>query len=136
MPCLEITMPKVDTQIKAKLAGELTGAFDKATNRSIREVCAEEPEIFEGWASHDLEELYSTFGMGGALSREGVRTAAERINRKRTVIQQLQIVLETHLGEVAEGLIGNLFAMVQAEQSELAQPTADSIGPPHSDERE
>ena len=31
MPCLEITMPKTETQIKAKLAQELTKAFDQST---------------------------------------------------------------------------------------------------------
>jgi hypothetical protein len=59
-----------------------------------------------------LDEPYSAFGVGGALTRAGVATAATELNRKREVVRRLQIVLETHLSEVAARTIDVLYDLV------------------------
>ena len=86
--------------------------FDRATNKEISEVHNEFPELFSGWADEDWDELYSTFGEGGALNSEGVVEFAQQINLKRDTLHKLQVVLETDLCPVAVNLIETLYRMV------------------------
>jgi transcriptional regulator with XRE-family HTH domain len=88
-------------------------AFDRATNPEVDAVARERPALFQGWCTDDWDELYSTFGTGGALNRQGVFIAAEGINRKRETVRRLHLVLDTHLRVVAEQLIDTLYRMVR-----------------------
>lgn len=106
-------------------------AFDRVTNPAVAVVAADQPGLFEGWTADDWGELYSTFGVGGELTPEGVVATAEAINRKREVVQQLQVVLETHLGEVAANMIGTLYAMVEVAPS-ARNPAGTRNGGPAS----
>jgi hypothetical protein len=87
--------------------------FDRRTNTEVDAVRRDLPELFANWAPADWDELYSEFGTGGRLSREGVVVAAQRMNRKRETVEQLHVVLETHLHEVAVNMIETLYRMVQ-----------------------
>lgn len=91
--------------------------FDRATNPEVDAVAAERPNLFRNWSPADWDELYSTFGAGGALNRPGVVAAAESINRKRETVRRLHLVLETHLRTVAEELIDSLYRMVRPESN-------------------
>ncbi|MBW3543758.1 MAG: helix-turn-helix domain-containing protein [Planctomycetes bacterium] len=86
--------------------------FDRRTNPCVREVAGERPELFDGWGREDWDELYSSFGVGGRLSPAGVETAAISINRRRETVHRLQVVLETHLADVAAGLVEKLYELV------------------------
>ena len=101
-------------------------AFDRATNPAVAAVAAEHPELFAGWTGDEWSELYSTFGVGGELTPEGVVATAEAMNRKRQVVRQLQVVLETHLAEVAANMIAALYAMVRVSPSPPDGPETDS----------
>jgi transcriptional regulator with XRE-family HTH domain len=89
--------------------------FDRSTNQAIRQVHEEHPELFTGWTDREWEELYSTFGVGGALNEDGVITNARQINESRRTRRQLDVVLETHLREVASRMIECLYRMVVPE---------------------
>ncbi len=91
--------------------------FDRQTNPQVDLVARERPGLFTGWDESDWDELYSTFGTGGALTREGVIAAAEGINRRRETIRRLQIVLDTHLRVVAEELVDTLYRMVRPQSN-------------------
>jgi len=91
-----------------------SAAFDRATNPAVAEVARERPEVFDGWTADDWEEINSQFGVGGQLTPLGALKAAEAINDKRETIRQLQVVLETHLRDVARGVIETFYRMVQA----------------------
>ena len=97
--------------------------FDRSTNHFVDTVYEECPNLFSGWSHSDWDELYSTFGTGGQLTPEGVTQTALRINRKREVIHRLNVLLETHLRDVAVGLIDTLYEMVTA-----ANRSARTIG--------
>lgn len=100
-----------------------TGAehrFDRLTNPLVDEVRREHPEMFAGWNQADWEELYSVFGTGGRLTEEGVAETAEQMNRRRETVRRLQIIMETHLADVAERLVETLFEMTRP-QSNLAE---------------
>jgi len=90
--------------------------FDRSTNCVVTEVYQESPELFAGWTDDEWDELYSTFGTGGPLTAEGVADATNRMNQKRETVRKLQIVLDTHLGDVAAKLIATLYQMVRPQR--------------------
>ena len=49
------------------------------------------------------------------IPEQGALEIAQKINRKRETVHQLQVILETHHADVAAGLIANLYQLVQAE---------------------
>ena len=121
-----------------------SSAFDRATNPEVDAVARERPQLFAHWDEADWDELYSSFGTGGALSSSGVVTAAESINRKRETVRRLHIVLETHLRVVAEELVDTLYRMVrpqsnlasgEALRSLLAESTRGAVAETHHSER-
>ncbi len=93
--------------------------YDRATNPLIAEVVAESPELFLGWSQSEWDQLYSLHGVGGALRAEGIREAAVQIQRQREILGRLQVVLETHLGELAGELIDAMFRLVQVAPLDL-----------------
>jgi transcriptional regulator with XRE-family HTH domain len=102
-------------------------AFDKRTNPAVSEVATESPRLFSGWGTDDWDELYSTFGHGGGLNSEGVREAARQINRRREIIQQTKVLLETHLAEVTQRLIDTLYRMVRPIGNVEANPQLEAL---------
>lgn len=97
---------------------EIRRRFDRETNPAVAVVAAENPQLFIDWREDEWDELYSQFATGGALTEEGVRTLAEDINRNRETVQQLRILLNTHLGHVAAEMVGTLYRMVSVEPAE------------------
>jgi len=89
--------------------------FDRSTNHEIQAIREERPELFDRWTDREWDELYSTFGVGGALSPEGVISQAEKINQARETQRQLNVLLETHLKDVATHLVESLYRMVVPE---------------------
>jgi transcriptional regulator with XRE-family HTH domain len=83
--------------------------FNSVTNSSVSDVYEESPGLFSNWTALEWDELSSTFGTGGALTRAGVIATANQINEKRETIQRLHILLDTHLRELSINLIDNLF---------------------------
>ena len=86
--------------------------FDSLTNAAVAEALDSAPVLSGRWNQEQWDELYSTFGVGGALTPDGARLAAEAINRKDAVVRKLQVILETHLADVAETLVDSLYGMV------------------------
>jgi transcriptional regulator with XRE-family HTH domain len=94
---------------------EGSNRFNRRTNQEVQAVHDEHPDLFQQWTDREWEELYSTFGVGGALSPEGVLESAGEINQARETRRQLNIVLETHLKEVATQMVESLYRMVVPE---------------------
>lgn len=99
-------------------------AFDRATNPAVADVARERPEVFQNWSPDDWEEINSQFGVGGQLTPLGALKAAEAINEKRETMRQLQIVLDTHLRDVAREVIETFYRMVQATSATAASTAA------------
>ena len=79
--------------------------FDRATNPLVAEVLESRPELFQNWTEADFDELHSRFGAGGPLTRDGVLESVRRMNRKREIIDKLNLLLETGEAEVLGGII-------------------------------
>jgi transcriptional regulator with XRE-family HTH domain len=100
--------------------------FDRLTNPFVDVVARQSPELFAGFTAEDWDELYSTFGVGGALTEEGVFQTAARIARKRETLRRVSILLETHLAEPTAALVNSLFQLIEV-------PTADAASAPPLD---
>ena len=103
----------------------LASEFNRVTNDSVQDVCRDHPSLFEGWTDEEWDELYSTFGVGGALNEQGILQQAEAINRKRETLYQVHVLLETHLAEAARGVIESLYRAVECEQLQDQSSVSD-----------
>jgi transcriptional regulator with XRE-family HTH domain len=114
----EFDAPALDSKVQTRSDRR----FDRKTNPLVDVVRRNAPELFFGWNEADFDELFSVFGTGGGLTEEGVTKAAIQMNRRRETLWRLQIVMETHLAEVAEGLVKTLFEMTRPQGSLAETP--------------
>jgi transcriptional regulator with XRE-family HTH domain len=105
-------------QDTARLAHRL---FDRQTNPLVDEVIAERPELFHDWSEADFDDLYSRFGTGGALTRQGAAIAAEQINRTREIQTKVAVLLETHEGELLAEFVELLYRRVAIVPSDASK---------------
>jgi len=90
--------------------------FDRATNPAvgsvIENVVAANGTLFDAWSPTDFDELYSQFGAGGPLNEEGVVTAAEAINAKRSLLRKVCVILESSESELLADFVKLLYRRV------------------------
>lgn len=94
-------------------------SFDRQTNPLVDEVIAERPELFRGWRAADFDELYSHFGTGGALTREGTVATADRMNRKRKLQSKVALIFETHEADLLEQFVELLYKRVAIDPDDF-----------------
>lgn len=87
-------------------------AFDAATNPVVQQVVGAEPALFEGWSPDDFAELNSRFGVGGALTAEGVAHEASLLNRRNQLIDRARVVLASRDAPLLESMIELLYERV------------------------
>ena len=95
--------------------------FDQETNPLVGEVVEAHSGLFEGWTAADFDELHSRFGSGGALTHDGVVTAAEEMNLRRALHEKLAVLLESSHKELAQKMIELLY-----DQANLAGQVPDN----------
>ena len=83
--------------------------FDRRTNPVVDEVVEERQELFHGWTEAEFDDLYSRFGCGGPLTRDGTIAVASAINRRRAVQQQVALLLETSEADLLIGVVDLLY---------------------------
>ncbi|MDX1963282.1 MAG: helix-turn-helix transcriptional regulator [Pirellulales bacterium] len=86
--------------------------FDRRSNPVVEEVVGARPDLFANWTEGDFDNLYSRFGAGGALTREGTLAAAAAINRQRGILDQVALILETREADVLIPLVRILYQRV------------------------
>ncbi len=99
--------------------------LNRQTNPLVEDVIAEQPDLFGEWTEADFDDLYSRFGTGGALTREGAAAAAEQINRTREIQTKVAVLLETHEGALLAEFVELLYRRV-AVVTGGGQPSAFS----------
>jgi transcriptional regulator with XRE-family HTH domain len=100
--------------------------FDHATNPMVAEVLESQPVLIQYWSEADFDELHSRFGAGGALTRDGVLQSVRRMNRKREVIDKLNLLFETGEANTVEGIIDLLYEKITAPNGEPPNDTDKS----------
>ena len=86
--------------------------FDQATNPAVALAAEAFAERFQHLTAAERDQLVSQFGVGGALTSEGVLKSLERMEADRKTMAQLQIVLQTHLRDAARQVIDGLYRTV------------------------
>lgn len=98
-------------------AGSIAAAgFDEATNPVVSEVIENHAPLFEGWSAGDFAELHSRFGHGGELSERGTVEVAHQMNRRREVLAQARVVLESSDRELLEEFVKMLYERIQVKE--------------------
>jgi len=83
--------------------------FDRRTNPLVDEVVEVQHELFHGWTEAEFDDLYSRFGHGGPLTRDGAIAVAQAINRRRAVQRQVALLLETSEADLLTSFIDLLY---------------------------
>lgn len=92
--------------------GMTAAAFDAATNPLVAEVTEARPQLFDGWSADDFQQLTSRFGVGGAMTAEGVVAEAKSLNAKRALVDRARVVLESKDAPLLASLIDLLYERV------------------------
>jgi transcriptional regulator with XRE-family HTH domain len=92
--------------------------FARQTNPLVEEVVREMPEQFSGWTAADFAELYSRFGTGGALTRQGVLQAAAQMNRAREIYKKMAVLLESSRAELIAKIVELLYQEIVPRPAE------------------
>jgi transcriptional regulator with XRE-family HTH domain len=87
-------------------------AFDRATNPAVAEVVARHPKLFAHWTAAELDELYSRVAVGGELTEAGAVAAAQAMNRRRELLKQASVILESAEGELLREFVTLLYRRV------------------------
>ncbi len=98
--------------------------FDRETNPLVSEVVEAHRGLFDRWTTGDFDELHSRFGTGGALTHDGVITAAEEMNLRRALHEKLAVLLESSHKDLAQKMIELLY-----DQAILSSQGPDGVTP-------
>lgn len=82
---------------------------DQQANPVVDRLRKDKPSLFRGFTPADWQELYSTFGNGGALTETGVEQIAERIKWKRGVMTKVVVILESGHADTFAGIVDSMF---------------------------
>jgi len=87
---------------------EEAARFDRRANPAAAQIVRRHPELFAGWAPGDFEEYFSRVGVGGELTEAGALAYAAATNRRRELLTQVAVILESveseHLSEIVDML--------------------------------
>jgi transcriptional regulator with XRE-family HTH domain len=93
--------------------------FDRQTNPVVTEIVESQPHLVDGWTEAEFDELYSRFGLGGALTAEGTLETVERMNRNRNLIRKVLVLLETDESQFLCDMIELLYEKVLVTDSSV-----------------
>lgn len=86
--------------------------FDRVSNPHLENVVGTHPEVFADWTNAEFVELASRVGTGGQLTESGALAAARAMNKKRTVMNQVAVIFETHERELLADLVEIIYRRV------------------------
>lgn len=78
-------------------------------NPEVEHVKRSHPKLFRHWKPRDWEELYSTFGHGGALTEEAVIARANHINGTRAIRRKIEVILKSDQAETLALVVDGLY---------------------------
>lgn len=89
-------------------------AFDRQSNPAVARIIHEQPHLFAAWTPADFDELFSRVAVGGELTEEGALAAAVAFNRRRELMKQVAIILETPEADLLREFIALLYRRATA----------------------
>jgi transcriptional regulator with XRE-family HTH domain len=91
---------------------EASAAFDRAANPAVAQVIESHPQLFAHWTPAEFEELFSRVAVGGELTEHGAVTAAQAMNRRRELMKQVAIILESGEADLLREFVALLYRRV------------------------
>ena len=95
---------------------EASAAFDRAANPAVARVIDRHPQLFADWTHAEFEELFSRVAIGGELTEHGAVAAAQAMNRRRELLKQVAVILESGEAEHLREFIAMLYRRVTSLQ--------------------
>jgi DNA-binding XRE family transcriptional regulator len=87
--------------------------YELATQPELRAWLERNPERAQRLSPAELDELLSLQGTGGPLTSFGVEHFVEQLERRRRLVEQVQVIAGTEYLDVLEKLVGLLYEKVQ-----------------------
>jgi transcriptional regulator with XRE-family HTH domain len=87
-------------------------AFDRAANPAVAHVISSHPQLFDHWTPADFDELFSRVAVGGELTEHGAVQAAQMMNRRRELMKQVAVILESGEADILRDFIAMLYRRV------------------------
>jgi transcriptional regulator with XRE-family HTH domain len=116
------------------LASSESATFDRGTNPAVAAARAADPQRL---SEAEWADLAATFGVGGALTAEGVEQLAARSAEDAEILHRLRVVLQTHLREPARRVVDALYQSVQVLPELISPPqspqNSESVQPDQAD---
>lgn len=92
-------------------------AFDRATNPAAAEVVAKHASQFARWTPAEFDELFSRVAVGGELTEEGALAAAQLMNRRRELMTEVAVILESGEAELLREFVAILYRRITVAPS-------------------
>lgn len=104
----------VDVEEFSKPPGRGPLIFDRCTNPIVRDILeAHWDEEFSFWPDEEIEELFSRFATGGALTEEGTLAIVRFMNERREYLAKAKVVFEGQFADILKDLIDSLYSKTQ-----------------------
>lgn len=94
----------------AELQEQTVDPYEAASQPELRDWLQRNPDRL---SPREIDELYSLQGTGGPLTPEGLDHFAERIERRRRIVEQVEAIAGTEQLDVLEKLVADLYRQVQ-----------------------
>ena len=87
--------------------------YDLATQPQVKQWLENEANEAARYSQDEIGELLSMQGTGGPLTAEGLQAALRLLDRKRRLVERVQIIAGTEHLSLLEGIVDVLFERVQ-----------------------
>lgn len=110
---LERLLPRMHAQAQPEADATRRRLYDEATQPELTAWLERNPDRAKLLSPEEIDELLSIQGVGGPMSANGVEYYVKQVERKRQLIQRVQVVANTEYLDLLEQFIGVLFEKVQ-----------------------
>lgn len=97
----------------------LRRTYDQATQPELRAWLERNPDRARQFSADELDELLALQGYGGPLTSVGVEVIAQRIERRRRIVRQVEVIAGTEYLPLLEQLVELLHDRVQPGHDRL-----------------
>jgi hypothetical protein len=87
--------------------------YEEATQPELTAWLERNPDRAKQLSPEEIDELLSIQGVGGPMTANGVEYYIKQVERKRQLLQRVQVVANTEYLDLLEQFVGVLFEKVQ-----------------------
>lgn len=110
---LERLLPRMHAQGQSELDDTRRRLYEQATQPELATWLERNPERARQLTPEEIDELLSIQGVGGPLTASGVEFFVKQVERKRQLVQRVQVVASTEYLDLLEQFVAVLYEKVQ-----------------------